>query len=162
MSSLQLFDSLVNVQWLYHHINHPDLVLLNATIKKVTSDGQRNPKWQDTQLPGARFFDLEHVFSDLNNPLPHTMLSEDDFGAAMRQLGINKDSRVIVYDNIGFYSAPRVWWMLRSMGHNQVAVLDGGAPAWNKAGYEFTTNDLKTNVKGNLLLSIMKNISVIY
>ncbi len=63
------------------------------------------------------------------------MPSPEFFTEEMQKLGINKDSAIVVYDRVGVYSSPRAWWMFRAMGHGQVAVLDGGLPAWKKAGF---------------------------
>ena len=52
----------------------------------------------------------------------------------MRRMGMGDGNLVVVYDGAGIFSAPRVWWMLRAMGHDKVAVLDGGLPAWKAAG----------------------------
>jgi len=52
----------------------------------------------------------------------------------MRDLGLNDSDRIVVYDSAGIFSAPRAWWMLRVFGHGDVAVLDGGLPAWRRAG----------------------------
>jgi thiosulfate/3-mercaptopyruvate sulfurtransferase len=64
------------------------------------------------------------------------MPTPEFFTEEMQKMGINKDSAIVVYDNVGVYASPRAWWMFRAMGHDNVAVLDGGLPAWIKAGYE--------------------------
>ena len=64
------------------------------------------------------------------------MPSSEFFADEMQKLGVNNDSAIVVYDKAGVYSSPRAWWMFRAMGHDQVAVLDGGLPSWIQAGYE--------------------------
>ncbi len=59
--------------------------------------------------------------------------SADLFSRANSELGIKTNDNIVVYDSQGLFSAPRVWWMFRAMGHQSVAVLDGGLPAWEKA-----------------------------
>jgi thiosulfate/3-mercaptopyruvate sulfurtransferase len=54
----------------------------------------------------------------------------------MQKMGINAESAIVAYDNVGIYASPRAWWMFRAMGHEQVEVLDGGLPAWIQAGYK--------------------------
>ncbi|MCL4109520.1 UNVERIFIED_CONTAM: hypothetical protein GTU68_038915 [Idotea baltica] len=54
------------------------------------------------------------------------------FQQEARLLGVNNESTIIIYDNMGIYSSPRVWYMFKSMGHENVHVLDGGLPAWIK------------------------------
>jgi thiosulfate/3-mercaptopyruvate sulfurtransferase len=64
--------------------------------------------------------------------MPAPEIFEDE----MQKAGVNKNSAIVVYDKIGIYSSPRAWWMFRALGHKQVAVLDGGLPAWIQTGYE--------------------------
>ena len=85
------------------------------------------------RLPGARFFDLDGV-ADKSTDLPHMLPSEAQFAAAADALGVSKEDAVVVYDRQGLFSAPRAWWTWRVLGHERVAVLDGGLPAWRAAG----------------------------
>ena len=85
------------------------------------------------RLPGARFFDLDAV-CDKSTDLPHMLPSEAAFAAAADALGVSNDDAVVVYDRLGLFSAPRAWWTWRVFGHECVAVLDGGLPAWRAAG----------------------------
>ncbi len=140
MKHLSLPRPLVSVEWLRLNINHPQLVLLDATIPKV---GQKAPS-PDAKVPGikrARFFDIKKAFSDPTSSLPNTMPSAAQFTAAAQKIGLHTDSWLVIYDRHGMYSSPRAWWMFKTMGHEKVAVLDGGLPAWEKAG--FSTNNLK-------------------
>lgn len=84
-------------------------------------------------IPASRLFDIDY-FSAQDAPFPHTLLSPAEFEIKARELGVNNDSNIVVCDNIGIYSAPRVWFNLHLMGCRQVAVLNGGIPAWKKEG----------------------------
>ncbi|GAA0308767.1 sulfurtransferase [Streptomyces polychromogenes] len=86
------------------------------------------------RIPGARPFDLDGVLSDHAAPAPHTMPAPAAFEEALRGLGVDEDDAVVVYDGAGIYSSARAWWMLRAMGFDRAAVLDGGLPAWSAAG----------------------------
>lgn len=125
-------------------LDHPSLVILDATLAKPASASSDIPN-KALQIVGAQFFDIDNAFSDRSIPLPHMMCSQEQFEGAARKLGINKDSIVVVYDQHGVYSSPRAWWMLKSMGVNSVAVLDGGLPEWVNGGYP--TEEKKTNKK---------------
>ena len=127
------FSQLVSVQWLNHHLNDTNIVMLFTSMKDPIS-GQTDDS-PDGYIPGSRFFDFEAVICDLTTGLPHTMPSAELFASEVQKLGVNKDSHIIVYDNRGIYSSPRVWWMFKAMGHENVSVLDGGLPAWNQQGY---------------------------
>jgi len=125
--------SLVTVEWLSENLHHPDLIVLDATLAKPTSSNQELANAED-QIPGARFFDIDNHFSDLSINLPHMMCGEDQFQEAARKLGINNESILVVYDQHGIYSSPRALWMLKSMGHEKVALLNGGLPEWVNQG----------------------------
>ncbi len=85
--------------------------------------------FETAHIAGAGFFDLDAV-SERSSPLPHMLPSPEAFTAAARALGVNQSSTVVVYDAQGLFSAPRVWWTFRVMGHEDVRVLDGGLPRW--------------------------------
>jgi thiosulfate/3-mercaptopyruvate sulfurtransferase len=88
----------------------------------------------ERHIPGAVFFDIDEI-SDRSNPLPHMLAAPADFAVHARRLGIEPTSRVVVYDAQGLFSAPRVWWNFRAMGHESVFVLDGGLPKWIAEGH---------------------------
>lgn len=112
-------------------LDDPDLRILDASWHL---DGtQARPIFEMGHIPGAVFFDLEAI-SDQDSDLPHTMPSAAQFAAQVGALGVSEASRIVVYDTLGLFSAARAWWMFRSMGVERVQVLDGGLPAWIKAG----------------------------
>ncbi len=80
-------------------------------------------------IPDAVFFDIEAV-SDHSTGLPHTAPSPEAFAAAVGAMGISAEDHVVVYDRQGLFSAARVWWTFKLMGHEKVEVLRGGLPAW--------------------------------
>ncbi|MGN6210689.1 3-mercaptopyruvate sulfurtransferase [Asticcacaulis sp.] len=88
-------------------------------------------------IPGAQFFDLEAI-SDHSTLLPHMAPSPDQFSAAIGNMGISETDHVVIYDRLGLFSAARVWWTFRLMGHEKVQVLRGGLPAWKAAGFPVT------------------------
>ncbi|PWS51255.1 hypothetical protein DLE01_13600, partial [Streptomyces sp. FT05W] len=105
----------------------PGTVILDASVGAHRSVGRR--------IPGARRFDIDGAMSDHSVRLPHTMPPADRFAEEMRALGVDSTDTVVVYDTAGIYSSPRAWWMLRAMGFDRAAVLDGGLPAWEAAGH---------------------------
>ena len=88
-------------------------------------------------IPGAQFLDIEAV-SDHATNLPHMAPSPDQFAQVVGSLGISRDDHVVVYDRQGLFSAARIWWLFRLMGHDRVEVLRGGLPAWKAAGLPVT------------------------
>jgi thiosulfate/3-mercaptopyruvate sulfurtransferase len=132
---------LVSVQWLHKHLNVSNIVILDASIVKVT-DG--NSFEEIKQIPHTRFFDLKNKFSDLSAPFPSTVPSVEQFTNEAQKLGINKDSAIVIYDDKGIYSSARAWYLFKAFGFNNVAVLDGGFLEWKKENFQIED---KTNSK---------------
>ena len=84
-------------------------------------------------LPASVDFDLDNEGSDHTTGLPHSMPSANDLAIYLGNQGITANTPITVYDTRGIYSAPRVWWMLKALGHQDVYILNGGQPAWEKA-----------------------------
>lgn len=121
---------LISVSQLHKLSCDERLVVLHTSMSNpVTGQAEDEP---EGYILNARHFDFENVFCDTASPLPHTMPHADKFEKEAQKLGINQDSIIVVYDDIGIYSAPRVWWMFKTMGHISVYVLNGGLPQWQK------------------------------
>lgn len=124
--SLEPSGPLVGADWLAERLGAPGLVVFDASVGAHRGACRR--------IPGARPFDLDGELSDHDAPAPHTMPTAARFGEAVRALGVDDTDTVVVYDGAGVYSSARAWWMLRAMGFDRAAVLDGGLPAWTAAG----------------------------
>jgi len=130
MPLLQVPSALVSISWLEMHLNHPDLVVLDGSWHMPNAKRDGKLEWREQHIPNARFFDFDREICDLGNVLPHMLPSESEFQASVQNLGVNQNSTIVVYDSIGMFTSPRVWWMFKTMGFENVAVLDGGSPAW--------------------------------
>ncbi len=126
---------LVSTQWLDDHLSSPDLIVINAWMPPVTHP-DAPPVYPNAHIPGAVFFDVNEI-CDKSSDLPHMLPAPHVFSSTMRKMGIGDGQTLVVYDDFGFYSAPRVWWTLRSMGAERVYVLDGGFPKWRAEGRAF-------------------------
>lgn len=121
--------TLVSTEWLAQRLGEADLVVLDASWHLPGSERDAEAEFLGVHIPGARRFDLD-ALSDHGSPLPHMAPPVSDFAAWMAREGIGAGTQVVVYDSLGIFSAPRAWWTLRRMGHERVAVLDGGLPKW--------------------------------
>lgn len=142
-------DTLVSADWLKQHIDDPDLVVLDATVI-VEPDAAGNIRvlngranYESGHIPTAGFADLMGDLSDPDSPLQFGMPSPEQFAAAMGKLGVGDDSRVVLYDTMGLSWAARVWWMLRWIGFDRAALLDGGLTAWTAAGGSLSTEPVE-------------------
>jgi thiosulfate/3-mercaptopyruvate sulfurtransferase len=124
---------LVSTDWLADHLSAPDLRIADASWYLPQAGRDAKGEYDSTHIPGAVFFDID-ALSDDANPLPHMLAPAPRFGSRMRKLGLGDGHLIVVYDGAGIYSAPRAWWMLRAMGHEDVVVLDGGLPKWRREG----------------------------
>lgn len=122
---------LVSTEWLSDHLNDPDLVVIQATISKIIG---KEPLNYDTpvHIPNALRADIEDDLTDLTSDVVHAFPSEQQFNAFSQRLGIRSDQTIVIYDDQGIYAAPRVWWIFKSFGIENVFILDGGLPKWLK------------------------------
>lgn len=126
-------DSLVSTDWLAAELGAPDLRVLDATAFLPGSGRDARAEYEAAHIPGAIFFDLEEM-SDPESSLPHTWPPAHLFASRMRALGIGDHDRIVIYDNSPLHTGARAWWMLKSFGARQVAILDGGLPKWTAEG----------------------------
>lgn len=125
---------LVSSECLKKHINDPDLIVLDASQK--TNVSGTSSAFAHLQIPGARGVDLEEEFSLKSTSLPNMLPTPEQFEIACRNIGINDSSKIVVYDNMGVYTSPRFWWILKTMGHKEVSILNGGLPDWVAKGFD--------------------------
>lgn len=123
---------LVSTDWLAAHLGADDLVVIDASWR-MPGKGDAREDYVKRHIPGAVFFPIDEI-ADRATPLPHMLPSPEAFEEAVGALGICEKDRVVVYDDQGLFSAARVWWTLRAMGAQNVAVLDGGLPKWLAEG----------------------------
>lgn len=137
-------DMLVSTDWLGRHLGNPDLVVLDCSVHtEETPEGFANHSGFDDYLlghiPTAGFADLKGNLSDQPSPIEFAPPSPEAFCAAMGRLGVGDASRVVLYDSMFSAWAARVWWMLRWIGFDHAAILDGGFNAWKTEGRPIST-----------------------
>ena len=144
-NSTSPMDLLVSVEWLHEHLDDPDLVVIDASVP-VESDGEGGFRtvsgraaYEAGHIPTAGFADLKGDLADPNSSLDFAVPPPEQFAAAMGALGVGDNTRVIIYDSYGSAWAARVWWMLRWVGFDNAALLDGGLEAWKSAGYALSS-----------------------
>jgi len=121
----------VSTDWLAAHLDAARVV--DASWYMPADKRDARAEFAAEHIPGAVFYDID-AQSDPSTGLPHMLATPENFARGMAELGIGDDDLVVVYDGAGLFSAARVWWMLRAMGHDNTAVLDGGLPKWKSEG----------------------------
>ena len=133
-------DSLVSTEWLDQHLDDPDLVVLDCSVyqEELSEGGFRNvsgrPRYEEGHIPTSGFADLKGELCEPESPIEFAVPSPEAFCRAMGSLGVGDDSRVVLYDTATSAWAARVWWMLRWVGFDRAALLDGGLRAWVDEG----------------------------
>jgi len=122
-------DPIITTSELASRLGAADLVVIDATWFMPDERRDARAEHAARRIPGAVFFDIDEI-ADPETSLPHMLPSPALFGAHARRLGVSETSEVVVYDAQGLFSAARVWWSFRAMGHLRVRVLEGGLPAW--------------------------------
>ena len=122
-------DPTVSTDWLAEHLDDANLVIIDATWFMPGTPRDARAEHAERHIPGAVFFDIDEI-SDHANPCPICWPSRRTSRCMRAASGVEPDSKVVVYDAQGLFSAPRVWWNFRAMGHDAVGVLDGGLPKW--------------------------------
>lgn len=123
---------LVEPDWLEARLDAAELAVVDASWR-LPGQGRARDDFDMRHIAGARFFDIDAV-ADATTGLPHMLPSPEAFAEAMSEMGVSDSDAVIVYDDKGIFSAARVWWTFRAMGHARVSVLNGGLKAWLDEG----------------------------
>jgi len=162
---LNTMDSLVDVEWLNHHLHDSNIVVIDASVNiSFNKEGQfsmqsGNNSYQQKHIPHAIFADLLTNLSAKDTKLNFVMPTPKNFQKALNDLGVHNSSHVVIYSTKPNQSwAQRLWWMFKWAGHENVAVLDGGFKAWVDAGFNVSsytrkikTSQYKLHLKKNLI-----------
>ncbi len=138
-------DTLVTTEWLSEHLDDPDLVVLDCSVNfEPNEDGgfrtvNGRASYEGGHIPTAGFADLMGDLADGDSPNEYALPTPEQFSEAMGALGVGDDSRVVLYDGYNSVWAARVWWMLRWVGFDRAALLDGGLGAWKAEGRPLST-----------------------
>jgi thiosulfate/3-mercaptopyruvate sulfurtransferase len=126
-------NPLVSTEWLAGRLNAPDIVVVDASWYLPAMKRDPEAEFLAGHIPGAVRFDIDTI-KDKGSSLPHMLPSPEAFASTMRAMGVGDGQKIVIYDGAGLFSAPRVWWTFRVFGARDVAILDGGFPAWSAEG----------------------------
>ena len=118
-----------STEWLASQLGKPDLVVVDGSFYLPAQNRNAREEYLARHIPGAIFFDIDAV-ADHSIDLPHMLPGAKQFAQMVGALGIADTDTIVVYDGLGLFSAPRVWWTFRIFGAKNVYILDGGLPAW--------------------------------
>lgn len=136
------YQNLVSCQLLAENISNPLWVVLDCRFDLADITAGR-ARWAESHIPGAHYADLE---KDLSAPATgtggrHPLPDAATMAQRFSDWGIGPQSQVVAYDDVGGAFAARAWWLARWLGHEHVAVLDGGMTAWREAGLPLSDDE---------------------
>jgi thiosulfate/3-mercaptopyruvate sulfurtransferase len=132
----------VSPEWLKQRLGLKDVKIVDASWYLPAQKRDPKAEFLDGHIPGAVFFDIDKI-ADRTTDLPHMLPDSAAFEAAAGALGLSENDTIIVYDGVGLFTAPRVWWTLKVFGAKDVRILEGGLPAWKRAGLPFEPGEAR-------------------
>lgn len=169
MAEVELHDpqALVSAEWLEQHLDDPELRIYDcSTILDFNTGDDRpykvvscQPEHDAGHIPGALWLDLQNDFSRADSAFAMTLDSPERVAAAFERAGVDNESRVVLYSRRSISWATRFWWMLRWLGFDRAAVLDGGFERWQADGRPLST-DTSSYPPGNLTVRLRPDLFV--
>lgn len=134
------FELLIGVHDLAPHLSDSGWCVFDCRHDLTNRDFGRRV-YAEAHLPGATFL---HLDQDLSGPMTgmngrHPLPDPEQLARRLAACGVNNNTQIVAYDDAGGMFAARLWWLARWLGHNRVAVLDGGLQAWSAAGQPLTS-----------------------
>ena len=140
-------NAIVSCEWLHNNLNNPDIRIYDCTtylhykdndpsLPYIVESGRK--KYEIKHIKNSSFMDLHLDLSDENSPYRFTLPKLEKLADKFKNLGIGADFHIILYSRNGAQWSARLWWMLRSVGIDNVSILDGGFKEWEQ-------NDLPTS-----------------
>lgn len=123
----------ISTEWLASRLGDPDLVILDGSWYLPTANRKPYEEYLAGHIPGAVYFDMDEI-ADKSTGLPHMLPSPEMFAREVGKLGIGDGMTIVIYDESGLFSAPRVWWEFQAMGAKDVRILQGGGMKWRAEG----------------------------
>lgn len=147
----------VDCDWLNAHLTDDNLLVLDASMDNPVNKSDVEVAGV---IPRALRFDFSNNIVDKNASCPNMMPNASLFEQKIQQLGINQNSYLVVYDKQGLFSAARAWFMFKTMGFDNVAILRGGLPAWHAKGYATVEQHKKPVGGGNFVVTQERQLFV--
>ena len=153
-------QNLVSTNWLYKYLGNKSLIIFDSTWHMPNIQRDALKEFNQGHIEKSQYFDIDGI-SNQKSHLSHMTPSKNTFQKAMRSFGINDDSIIIIYDTLGIYSSPRVWWLFKYFGHEKTFILNGGLKKWLKEDKPITKKIFKHKI-GNFKVKTNRFLKINY
>jgi thiosulfate/3-mercaptopyruvate sulfurtransferase len=160
-------EFLVSTAWLAARLDDPAVAVFDCTTHLIPDPKityQVVPGRADFEaghIPDAQFIDIQAELSDQRQAALRFMAQPpEEFAAAMRRFGVSNDTRVVLYSTANYWWASRVWWLLRRIGFDNAALLDGGFQVWQREGRPIETGPGRARPAGNVSVRQVRDLFV--
>jgi thiosulfate/3-mercaptopyruvate sulfurtransferase len=144
-------EALVTTAWLQDNLEDANLRVFDCTTYLIYTPGTGKPyrvesgraDYAEGHIPNSAFLDLQADLSDTGSPFRFTILPPEELASRFAAHGIGDGNRVILYSRENMQWATRIWWMLRYVGFDNAAILDGGWNAWAAEGRPISTDNVR-------------------
>jgi len=156
----------IDTAWLAARLEDRALVVLDCTTHLIPDPKATytvlpgRADFETGHVPGAQFVDIQADLSDARQALRFMAPPPEAIAAAMRRFGVGRASRVVLYSTANLWWATRVWWLLRMIGFDNAAVLDGGFQAWMREGRPVETGPGRARPAGDVAVGRMRALMV--
>ena len=132
----------VSTDWLAARLGDPSIAIVDCSWFLPAAHRKPHEEYLAGHIPGADIIDIDGI-ADKSTDLPHMLLGPDEFARQVGALGIGGDMPIVLYDEAGLFSAPRVWWEFLTMGAPDIRILEGGGPKWRAEGRPLERGEAK-------------------
>jgi thiosulfate/3-mercaptopyruvate sulfurtransferase len=159
-------EFLVGTEWLAAHLDDPKVAVFDCTTHLIPDPKATytvlpgRADFEKGHIPGAQFIDIQADLSDTGQALRFMAPQPEALAAAMRRFGVSRDSRVVLYSTANLWWATRVWWLLRMVGFDDAAVLDGGFQKWTREGRPVETGPGRARPPGDFAVVRVRDLMV--
>ena len=153
-------NAIVNCEWLAEKINNENIRTYDCTtylhyrdndpsLPYVVESGRE--QYEKSHIPNSSYIDLQSDLSDKDSPYRFTMPDLEILSESFKKIGIGENFHIILYSRNGTQWSARIWWMLRSVGVDNVSILDGGFNEWVRLGLP-TSDKILTSIHEMIFL----------
>ena len=153
-------QNIVSTNWLYKNLGNKNLIIFDSSWHMHNTQRNAVKEFKHGHIENSQYFDIDNV-SNRKTYLPHMTPSENFFQKTIRSFGVNNDSIIIIYDTLGIYSSPRVWWLFKYFGHEKTFILNGGLKKWLKENKPITKKTFKPKI-GNFKVKTNSFLKINY